>query len=331
MEHDNSYKLLFSHARMVEDLLRGFIQEPWVQEVDFTTLERVSESHVSDDLHDREDDLIWRVRWGADWLYIYLLLEFQSTVDRYMAVRLQVYVGLLYQALIRAQQLPPAGRLPPVVPVVLYNGQRRWTAPLEMGALVAEAPGLEAYRHRFPYALLDVERYAEHELAALPNLAAALFRLENSRAPEDVRRVLGAVIEVLQRPEHDSLRRAFTVWIKRVLLPARLPDVSLPEVQDLVEVQTMLAERVIEWTQQWKAEGLQQGRQEGLQQGRAEERTLLLRLARIRFGEACAEALAPLLEARDDPEELASVGEWLVTAATSEDFLTRIRAQWPPR
>ena len=47
MEHDNSYKLLFSHARMVEDLLRGFIQEPWVQEVDFTTLERVSESHVS--------------------------------------------------------------------------------------------------------------------------------------------------------------------------------------------------------------------------------------------------------------------------------------------
>jgi predicted transposase YdaD len=82
MEHDNSYKLLFSHARMVEDLLRGFIQEPWVQEVDFTTLERVSESHVSDDLHDREDDLIWRVRWRADWLYIYLLLEFQSTADR---------------------------------------------------------------------------------------------------------------------------------------------------------------------------------------------------------------------------------------------------------
>src|SRR5438094_4525581 len=81
MEHDNSYKLLFSHARMVEDLLRGFIQEPWVQEVDFTTLERVSESHVSDDLHDREYDLIWRVRWRADWLYIYLLFEFQSTVD----------------------------------------------------------------------------------------------------------------------------------------------------------------------------------------------------------------------------------------------------------
>jgi hypothetical protein len=37
MEHDASYKLLFSHARMVEDLLRGFVHEAWVRDVNFTT------------------------------------------------------------------------------------------------------------------------------------------------------------------------------------------------------------------------------------------------------------------------------------------------------
>ena len=115
MEHDASYKLLFSHARMVEDLLRGFVHEAWVRDVDFTTLERVSDSQISDDLRSRRDDLVWRVRWGANWLYLYLLLEFQSTVDPYMAVRVLVYVGLLYQALIRAGQLPSSGKLPPVV------------------------------------------------------------------------------------------------------------------------------------------------------------------------------------------------------------------------
>ena len=51
MEHDASYKLLFSHARMVEDLLRGFVHEAWIHDVDFITLERVSDSHISDDLH----------------------------------------------------------------------------------------------------------------------------------------------------------------------------------------------------------------------------------------------------------------------------------------
>ncbi len=132
MEHDASYKLLFSHARMMEDLLRGFVREAWAHAGDFTTLERVNDSHISDDLRSRRNDLIWRVRWGADWLYLYVLLEFQSTVDRYMIVRLLAYISLLYQGLIRAGQLPASGKLPPVVPIVLYNGRDRWTAPRNM-------------------------------------------------------------------------------------------------------------------------------------------------------------------------------------------------------
>ncbi|WP_243448503.1 Rpn family recombination-promoting nuclease/putative transposase, partial [Candidatus Thiosymbion oneisti] len=78
---------------MVGDLLRGFVPDTWVKELDLTTLEKCSGSYVSDDLRDRADDLIWRVHWGQDWLYVYLLLEFQSTIDRWMAVRIQTYLG----------------------------------------------------------------------------------------------------------------------------------------------------------------------------------------------------------------------------------------------
>jgi len=95
-DHDHSYKNLFSHAQMVEDLLRGFVHEEWIKQLDFSTLERVSGSYISDDLREREDDIVWRVRWGVEWLYVYLLIEFQSTVDRFMAVRIMVYLGLLY-------------------------------------------------------------------------------------------------------------------------------------------------------------------------------------------------------------------------------------------
>lgn len=173
MEHDASYKLLFSHARMVEDLLRGFVHEAWVHDVDFTTLERVSDSHISDDLRSRRDDLIWRVRWGTDWLYLYLLLEFQATVDRYMAVRILAYVSLLYQGLIRAGQLPASGKLPPIVPIVLYNGRGRWTAPLHVEGLVEPVPGsLAQYTPRLRYVLLDEGRYPECALAPLRNLVA---------------------------------------------------------------------------------------------------------------------------------------------------------------
>ncbi len=120
MEHDHSYKLLFSHQAMMADLLRGFIRSAWVRQVDISTLERVPTSQVSDDLREREDDMLWRVRWPAGWLYIYLLVEFQSTVYRYMAVRIATYESLLYEGLIRSRQLTPE---------VGAHGQHRMTWP----------------------------------------------------------------------------------------------------------------------------------------------------------------------------------------------------------
>lgn len=58
MDHDHGYKLLFSYPEMVADLLRGFVREAWVQQLDFSTLERIDGSYISDDLRERHDDVI---------------------------------------------------------------------------------------------------------------------------------------------------------------------------------------------------------------------------------------------------------------------------------
>ena len=93
--HDPAYREIFSYPRMVEDLLRGFVHAPWVKEVDFSTLERISSTYIADDLRERMSDVIWKVNVRETPLYIYLLLEFQSQVDPWMAARLNVYAGLL--------------------------------------------------------------------------------------------------------------------------------------------------------------------------------------------------------------------------------------------
>lgn len=77
--------------------------------------------------------------------------------------------------------------------------------------------------------------------------------------------------------QHESLRRAFAQFVLEGLQPIRLPGiVELPEVANLEEVQSMLADRATEWTQAWKQEGIK----EGLDQGRG----VLLQNLEGRFG-----------------------------------------------
>ena len=60
--HDAGYKLLFSNPLIVRDLIQGFIDDPWLQKLDFSTLEPVKGHYVSEDLRDRADDVVWRVK-----------------------------------------------------------------------------------------------------------------------------------------------------------------------------------------------------------------------------------------------------------------------------
>ena len=344
-DHDNSYKYLFSHARMVEDLLKGFVKEQWVKELVFDTLEKVNGSYVSDDLRDRADDIVWRLRWGKDWLYVYILLEFQSTVDSWMAVRIMTYVGLLYQDLIRTGQLTIDKMLPPVLPVVLYNGDGKWTAATDISELIREIPGgLSRYRPSLQYLLLAERDYGDEELKELNNLVAALFRLENSRNPQQLLEVVVNLLQWLSSPQQDSLRRAFTVWFARVLFPTRFDDENKPIIEELDEVKNMLAERVKEWNreslerglrrgrqegrqegiQEGQQKGRQEGRQEGIQEGRQEGRQegaqqVLQRLLVKKFGTLPPQILLKMSQA--DETQLLQWSERILSSETLEDVL----------
>jgi hypothetical protein len=74
---------------MIRDLLREILGEAWVNLLDLASAERVPTSFTSRRHQKRESDFIWRFRRkdNGEPVYVYILLEFQSRPDRYMAVR----------------------------------------------------------------------------------------------------------------------------------------------------------------------------------------------------------------------------------------------------
>ncbi|KAF0809759.1 transposase [Alcanivorax sp. S71-1-4] len=268
-DHDTSYRLLFSHVEMIRELLRGFVPGDWVSELDLDSLEKMNGSYVSDDLRSRHSDAVWRVRWGPRWVYVYLLLEFQSTVDRFMPVRISSYIGLLYQDLIQRQEWGRGRTLPPVLPIVLYNGKRRWRAPVSLEALIQPMPdALAEFQPRQRFLLLDEGAFDE-ALLEQRNLVAALFQLEHSPSPEALQRVLARLVDWLDTADMADLRRHFVEWLRR-RGPSLDPATHWREINDLQEANTMLEDRIREWKAQYRREGLAAGREEGLAAGREE-------------------------------------------------------------
>ena len=119
---DPIYKRFYAFARMVEDLLRS-IFTPDELDADYDTLEKLSTEYVGEAFQRRHGDTAWRLRTrrGRDWLHVLVMLEFQSTTDAAMALRVLEYTALLYSELLRNRKAE-LGALPPVLPVVLYNG-----------------------------------------------------------------------------------------------------------------------------------------------------------------------------------------------------------------
>ena len=278
--HDSSYKFLFSNPELVRDLIMGFIPDEWLQSLDYSTLEKVPGSYISEDFQQREDDIVWKVKVGGDWVYLYLLMEFQSSVDKYMALRMMVYIGLLYQDLIKRGEVLEDGRLPPILPIVLYNGSQKWTAVTNISELIPVVPGLVSqFSPSLRYLLIDENNYTDSELASLHNLVAAVFRLEHASSPSAVSELTNLLADWLS--DRPDLRRMFALWIRATLMRKQEYGIVMPQVDDLQEIRIMLADKVEEWAKAYIAEGEIKGKQEGRQQG---EVLALQRLLAKRFG-----------------------------------------------
>ena len=228
---------------------------------------------------------------------------------------------LLYRELGRSEALELDGKRPPVLPVVLYNGARRWRAAVDARELIAPVgPALAPYQPSQRYLVLDERHVARDDLSG-DNLMGAVIGLEQSRSPADLVKVVEVLRERLRSPRHDTLRRAFAEWIRR--LAERLApgdeEGPFPVGSTLEDVRMTLEERVAQWPKQWFQEGREEGREEGLEH----ERALLRRMTTSRFGAGTAERLSETLARVADPDRLADIGEWLVRCDTGEEFLAR--------
>jgi predicted transposase/invertase (TIGR01784 family) len=133
----------------------SFLQRHLPQEVSqalsWSTLTLLEGSFVDEDLRASEADFLYEIERlsGEESVWIYVLLEHQSTPDRWMRFRLLKYCCRIWDVSFRER--PDQRELRAIVPLVFYQGERSWSYSREFADLFAESvrewPGVPRFSH----------------------------------------------------------------------------------------------------------------------------------------------------------------------------------------
>jgi hypothetical protein len=223
--------------------------------------------------------------------------------------------------------------LPIIVPVVLYHGQRRWSAPVAFDALfdVPEAvrSALAPHLVQFTYLLDNLSDIPDEQLraramTALGRLAEVCFKHAQNRPDllERLSRWADVLFEVINAPNGLEALELIMRYILRVNdyvepadVRAFMERVAGPDAKETV----MTAwDRLEERSEE---RGIQKGIQKGVQLGVLQgERALLLRQLRKRFGNQ-VDADAERRLASASAEQIATWAERVLSAPTLADTL----------
>ncbi|MEZ4299512.1 MAG: Rpn family recombination-promoting nuclease/putative transposase [Polyangiaceae bacterium] len=335
--HDSLFRDVFSHPEHARGELQHLLPPALTARLDWSTLKPVPGTFVDEDLRASYSDLLFSIRLDGRTVLFYLLLEHQSTPDRWMLFRQLKYIVRFLDDW--REDHPDATHLPVVIPLLVCHGPKGWSAPTRLEDLFdldpATAPLVLDFIPRLRTLVDDLTLEQEDKLRARAMTAlgrVALWCLKTARSRDDLVAGLAhwndLLIAVRRAP--NGLAAIHLVWkyllnvhddpVDRIL-PALAAALNSEQRKDMASIADQLIERgMAQGIERGMAQGIERGMAQGIERGMAQgERSMLLRLLQARFGPLSAAALARIEQAT--PAELEQWADRVLAAPSLADVL----------
>ncbi|MBX3257779.1 MAG: Rpn family recombination-promoting nuclease/putative transposase [Chitinophagaceae bacterium] len=209
--HDNFIRSILSNKKMAAAYFKSCLPEFISCQLDFTSLEQLSGTYLSEELKKTMSDILYscRRKGGKSTVKVSLLVEHKSYPDKYTPIQMGSYI-------FSALQKQAAGKEPLslVIPVLLYHGKGKW----QYRRLADLFEGIEEewkqYLPDFEYVYNNLGTLTDTEVERLNNkfLKASFLALKHSFEKEWLGRNAVNLL-VLASAGPKALQKGFIIYL----------------------------------------------------------------------------------------------------------------------
>jgi predicted transposase/invertase (TIGR01784 family) len=258
--YDIFFKKLMKQRKFYLPFLSQKLPPHITSMIDMRTIRPSNAHFVEDQLRAYYSDCLFQARMKKSErsALIYVLIEHQSSVDKFIAFRIWHYIHAAWKQYL--EDNPDADSLPLIVPVLFYQGRPEHNAALNIRELIQAPRDIVDKVFDEKIHFIDLYRIPDNELRARAELSAALLTMKHIK---DETPPLRLVFEEIMRVPDSELRRRLILLVVLLFLEAGR-DVTIEIINEQVNDVLGPSEKEVVVT------GAEQLRREGHVEGRVE-------------------------------------------------------------
>lgn len=268
--HDVFFKANMSKPEVLANFLEVYLPKEIQSQIDYTSLVPIEPKSITPSLKLRESDLLFRfsiLDWDA---YLLVLMEHKSYTDRRTPIQILRYITEIWD-----KNLSVAKPICPVLPIVLYQGAKKWEYPQLGNHLPKDTPP-ELLPYLPLYQALYYDFSMESDLIAKgrlkPGLEHYLKIIQTIYTPEknvfiqEVREIFKGLTHLDQEVLIEYLERsiAYISAFRQDISDENIIEMMTQEGEDTMETIIDRLER------RGERRGEERGRLAGIEEGRLE-------------------------------------------------------------
>jgi predicted transposase/invertase (TIGR01784 family) len=262
---DKLFQQVFSDPVETASFLQAYLPESLSQRFDWSTLTLIKGRFIDDAFQGTESDMLYLVKTLEDEeeVFFYILFEHQSKPDKWMRFRFLKYMCRIWDESFK--MFPKQSYLLPIVPVVFYQGENKWTYSTEFSDLFRPEERESSFIPHLTHFLVDQSGINSSEVkgALKAKIAQLLMLAAYHEVMEELFEILPHLLaQVPLEGGHD-----YIVFFVRYLADTQAPEAVDKLIELTRQLSTEVGGEMRTASQVWTLEGEKKGRKEGEKKG----------------------------------------------------------------